>query len=172
MTIPRQERKPVRKPLLRRDLVIGGAALLAAQCAAPFAGYAAPTGIIVTDERSGLAIYGFDPVAYFTAAVAEPGRPEFEWRYAGAVWRFRNPGNRSAFAANAEVYMPRYGGHDPISVGRGTSAAGHPQLWLISGQRLYLFHHEDARRAFAENPDRTIEAAERHWPAVLGTLVP
>lgn len=133
---------------------------------------AATTGLVVADERSGLAIYGFDPVAYFTEAAARPGQPELELRFAGAVWRFRNPGNRSAFAANPEVYAPRFGGHDPISIGHGASAPGHPLLWLIEGKRLYLFHSEASRAAFIPAPDRAIAGAERHWPAVARTLVP
>ena len=32
----------------------------------------------------------------------------------GAIWRFRNEGNRAAFAADPEVYMPRFGGYDPV----------------------------------------------------------
>jgi|RhiMethySRZTD1v2_1073278.scaffolds.fasta_scaffold21841_4 hypothetical protein len=168
MTIPRQERKS----LPRRGFTVGLAAICCGLIALPSALRAATTTLIVNDERSGLAIFGFDPVGYFTDAKAALGLPEFELSYAGVVWRFRNPGNRSAFAANPEVYMPRYGGHDAISIGRGASAPGHPSLWLIAGQRLYLFHSEQTRAAFAEDPYRAIEAAERHWPAVSRSLVP
>jgi hypothetical protein len=68
--------------------------------------------------------------------------------------------------------MPRFGGHDPISIGRGATAPGHPLLWLIAGKRLYLFHSEAARAAFASDPDRAIAAAERLWPDVSRSLVP
>ncbi len=156
----------------RRRFMAGLAATCCGLGAAPTAIVAATTTVIVNDERSGLAIFGFDPVAYFTDAKAALGRPDFELSYAGVVWRFRNPGNRSAFVANPEVYIPRYGGHDAISIGRGASAPGHPSLWLLAGQRLYLFHSETTRAAFADDPYRAIEAAERHWPAVLRTLVP
>ncbi len=168
MTIPRQKRKS----LPRRGFVACLAAGFGGILLAPARVRAAALSAIVTDERSGLAIYGFDPVGYFTAATAQLGDPEFELRHAGAVWRFRNSGNRSAFAANPEIYMPCYGGHDPISVGRGASAAGHPRLWMIARERLYLFYSEAARTAFVDNTDLAIEAADRHWPEVLRTLVP
>lgn len=123
------------------------------------------------DHHTGLAIGGFDPVAYFVDAKPLAGRPDLELRVAGAVWRFRNEGNRAAFAADPGVYLPRFGGHDPISV-RGGSAHGHPELWMIFGGRLYLFYSAAARAAFAAEPDQAVEAAVRRWPEVLRTLTP
>src|SRR5207248_3817916 len=79
---------------------------------------AATTERVVVDERTGLAIHGFDPVAYFTEAAAAIGREELELPYAGAVWRFRNAGNRTAFAERPDIYMPQFGGYDPIVLAR------------------------------------------------------
>jgi hypothetical protein len=42
---------------------------------------ATTTEWVVTNPRTGLAIAGFDPVAYFIDAAATPGRPDFEFRY-------------------------------------------------------------------------------------------
>ena len=133
---------------------------------------AATTELVVSNRFTGLAIDGFDPVAYFVDKAPRIGRPELEVRFAGATWRFQNEGNRAAFAANPEVYRPRFGAYDPIAVARGVATAGHPKLWIVAGNRLFLFYSEAARGTFAENPDRAIEAAERYWPAVLGTLAP
>jgi hypothetical protein len=169
MTIARQERKS------RRRAGCGAAGLAVALCVltmAPGRIGATTTELVVADEYTGLAIYGFDPVAYFTDAAAAPGRPDLELRLAGVVWRFCNRGNLSAFAADPEVFMPRFGGRDPISIARGASAAGHPRLWLIVGKRLYLFYSEQARDAFAADPGRAIDAAERRWPQVRRSLVP
>jgi hypothetical protein len=131
---------------------------------------AATTEIVVTNRHTGLAVDGYDPVAYFTEAAPKTGRAEFEARSGGVAWRFANEGNRAAFTAAPDVYMPRFGGYDPIALARGGAAAGHPELWLIAGQRLYLFYSEAARAVFAADPEDAIEAAERHWPEVLRTL--
>jgi hypothetical protein len=133
---------------------------------------AATTERVVADPQSGLAINGFDPVAYFTEAMPKPGRGDLELRFAGVTWRFRNVGNRAAFIANPEVFMPRFGGYDPTSVARGASAPGHPELWVIADDRLYLFYSASARDSFAVDPEPAIDAAERSWPAVLRTLSP
>jgi hypothetical protein len=131
---------------------------------------AGTTERVVADRHTGLAISGYDSVAYFTARAAQLGRPDFELALAGVTWRFRSEGNRAAFAANPDIFMPRFGGHDPIALARGASAAGHPELWVVADDRLYLFYSEAARATFAENPDRAIDAAERRWPEVLHTL--
>jgi YHS domain-containing protein len=137
---------------------------------APAPAPAATTELVVANRHTGLAIDGFDPVAYFVGSAPAPGRAALELRYAGATWRFHNEGNRAAFAAHPEVYMPWLGGHDPIAAARGAATPGHPGLWMIASGRLYLFHSTEARDAFADNPAQAIEAADRRWPEVLRTL--
>jgi YHS domain-containing protein len=121
---------------------------------------------VVVNAQTGLAISGFDPVAYFTDGRPQLGRADLELRTDGIVWRFRNDGNRAAFTDHPEVYTPRFGGYDPVAVARGNSVAGHPLLWAVTGQRLYLFYSEEARAAFLADPGRYVEAATRKWPAV------
>jgi hypothetical protein len=131
---------------------------------------AAITERIVTDMHTGLAIDGYDPVAYFTDAKAELGRPEFEYRFKGVIWRFDNKGNLAAFAENADVYSPRFGGYDPVAIARGVAVAGNPTLWLIAGERLYLFYSAEARDSFKADADSTAAVAEAKWPEVVQSL--
>jgi hypothetical protein len=116
--------------------------------------------------------HGYDPVAYFTDAVALAGRAELELSYGGVVWRFRNAGNRAAFAERPDVYMPQFGGYDPVGLTHAVAAPGHPQLWLIADNRLFMFHSTEARDAFAADPRHTAEVASAKWPIVLRSLVP
>jgi hypothetical protein len=128
------------------------------------AAQAATTERVVANRYTGLAIEGFDPVAYFVDARAEIGREDFEATEAGAVWRFRNEGNRAWFVAHPEIYGPRFGGYDPVDLARGVTIAGNPRFWLISGQRLYLFSREQARDAFAADTQRLLKEATARWP--------
>jgi hypothetical protein len=139
-----------------------------------FAGAAvgnATTEWVVVSRYTGLAIDGFDPVAYFVDGEPKQGRAELELRSDGATWRFRNDGNRAAFAAAPSVYAPRFGGHDPLAMARGAATAGHPALWLIVQNRLYLFYSAEARTAFSRDPASAVETAERNWLEVRRTLV-
>ena len=125
---------------------------------------------VVVDVNTGLAISGFDPVAYFTGGKPEFGRPDMELSLGGAVWQFLNEGNRAAFSEHPEVYRPRFGGYDPEAIARGTSVPGHPLFWVVTGGRLYLFYSEATRTAFVAEPGRIIETAERKWPEVARTI--
>jgi hypothetical protein len=125
---------------------------------------------LVVNPNSGLAISGFDPVAYFTDQKAILGRPDIELTQNGAVWRFLNEGNRGAFKEHPEVYSPRFGGYDAVAIDRETSVPGHPLIWVVSGERLYLFYNEKSRAAFLANPARIIASATRKWPKVAGTI--
>jgi hypothetical protein len=133
---------------------------------------AAMTERVVVDPQSGLAMNGYDPVSYFTDATPLFGRPDQESRYAGVLWRFRNEGNKAAFMADPEIYMPRYGGYDPIALGRGIAVAGNPLLWAMVGERLYFFHNEVARERFIADPNEAILHADNKWPTVVSGLIP
>lgn len=125
---------------------------------------------VTVDVNSGLALSGVDPVAYFTDGRPVFGRAEFELSALGAVWRFRNVGNRTAFLENPEIYRPQFDGYDPVALIRGRAVAGHPMIWAVTGERLYLFYDEADRAAFMAEPERMIETARRKWPDVARTL--
>jgi len=134
--------------------------------AIPFAVQASTTQRIVVNRFTGLAIESFDPVAYFVDSRPELGREEYEAAQGGAVWRFRNEGNRASFVAHPEIYGPQYGGYDPVGVARGVTVAGNPRFWVVSGERLYLFGLETNRDAFAADPQRYLALADTRWPGL------
>jgi hypothetical protein len=120
MTAARQERKPAIFPRLFFGIAVGG-------ILAPFSpSWAATDNQLAVNATTGLAISGFDPVAYFTEGKALFGRAEFELNLEGSVWRFNNEGNRGAYEKNPEVYAPQFGGYDPVAIGRGRSVQGIP----------------------------------------------
>jgi hypothetical protein len=162
MTAQRQERYGRRPGIAFIALL----AAVAAPAGVNWTAEAATTERLVVNRYSGLAIEGYDPVAYFTDALAERGLPEFEAAQAGAVWRFRNASNRDAFVGHPEIYGPQFGGYDPIDLARGVAFAGNPRFWIVSGQRLYLFGREDNRDVFAADPARFLSEALAHWPVL------
>jgi YHS domain-containing protein len=149
------------------------AAVLALLCGlgAAFPLAAATTERVVVDRHSGLAISGFDPVAYFTDGRGRPGKGELEEAYAGAVWRFCNEGNLAAFAAAPDIYMPQFGGYDPTGLARGVPVPGNPRFWLVWNERLYLFYSGDARDAFAQDSASMLATAIQAWGLLQPKLV-
>lgn len=166
MTTLRRQRPSLRAALLGLVLSVPPATLVWQL------GHAATTERIVVDPNSGLAIYGYDPVSYFTDNAAKLGRADLELKHAGAAWRFYNEGNREAFAKHPQVYMPQYGGHDPVAIAGNVARAGHPDVWAIHKGRLFLFYSDDARRQFDADPAHTVIQADANWPQVSLTLAP
>jgi len=164
MTAARQQRK--------RPFFIGLALVFALEAGifAPRALKAATDNQLAVNPETGIAISGFDPVAYFTDGKAVFGRPDIEINKEGVVWRFSNEGNRGAFELHPEIYAPRFGGYDPVAVGRERSVRGHPLFWAVVGQRLYFFYSEKTRLAFLADAGRIIATAERKWPDVARAL--
>jgi YHS domain-containing protein len=164
MTVERQQRKAVRGVLALILLLTAALAPVRASATA------ATTERVVVNRYNGLAIAGFDPVAYFTDKQAVQGKPVVEAFEGGVIWRFCNVGNRDFFLARPDIYAPQFGGYDPVDVARGITVAGNAQVWLIAGQRLYLFAHEDNRHAFTADPARYLAKANQRWPTLREQL--
>lgn len=153
-----------------------GACLLAAglTCASA-AGVAAqpdmPRVQIWADPTDGLAIGGYDPVAYWTLGEPREGRGQLEYEWGGAVWRFRNPGNRDAFVRDPDAYMPRFGGNDVTALAGRNVVQGHPAIWAIHENRLLLFANGVNRRLWEEDKAAVLAKAVMAWPE-MSRIVP
>lgn len=128
---------------------------------------AAQSGPMVIDFYTGLAISGFDPVAYLIDHKAQPGLPQYEEKIAGFVWRFQNSGNLEIFRKQPDVYTPRFGGHDPVAASKGFIAPGDPALFLIFENRVYLFQSSESLSTFRRDPQRIASEADHLWPRIV-----
>ena len=59
----------------------------------------------------GVAIKGYDTVAYHTEGRAVKGKKDFSHKWNDAKWYFASADNRELFAADPERYAPQYGGY-------------------------------------------------------------
>lgn len=66
---------------------------------------------LINQNWRGVAIKGYDPVAYFTLSKPVEGSAEFEYEWMGAKWRFSSARHRDLFKSNPEKYAPQYGGY-------------------------------------------------------------
>lgn len=133
---------------------------------------AVTTELLVSDRHTGLALFGYDPVSYYIDGQAHAGSPRFEMGFAGLTWRFRSEANRAAFRAMPESYVPAFGGYDPMAVIRGVPVAGHPSVFVLYSNEIYLFTSEESRVEFMRRPEALGVAARTAWPEVRKTLVP
>ncbi|CAM5461375.1 YHS domain protein OS=Afipia felis OX=1035 GN=BN961_02594 PE=4 SV=1 [Afipia felis] len=164
MTAWRQENKGRSRKGLNAAAALVVAALMG--CAAA---RAASTERVVSNHYTGLAIDGYDPVGYFLQSRPVPGKAGIETYQGGAIWRFSGERERDIFLSAPDIYGPQFGGYDPLDLAAGRIVAGQPLIWLVFGQRLYLFSRIENRDAFAADPSKLAGAIEK-WPALSGRL--
>lgn len=73
----------------------------------------------INKNKDGVAIQGYDPVAYFTEGKPVQGTQEYASEWMGARWYFSSEENRDLFALNPEKYAPRFGGYCAFAAGHG-----------------------------------------------------
>lgn len=143
----------------------GRARVLAA--AAAFAVLAsAPTLAGTVNEVNGLAIKGYDPVAYFAEGRPVDGSPEFAATHEGATFEFASAANRDLFVADPGRYAPRYGGFCAFGTSGGYKAGIDPRAFTIVNDRLYLNYNLDVRQEWSKDVPGHIAKADANWPAV------
>ncbi|HEX9503821.1 MAG TPA: YHS domain-containing (seleno)protein [Patescibacteria group bacterium] len=94
-------------------------------------------------DESGLAIKGYDPVAYFTSNKAIEGKKDITLGYQGITYRFATTANRDAFKANPGKYEPLYGGWCAYAMGSaGEKVEVDPGTFKIVDGKLNLFYNK------------------------------
>jgi len=123
----------------------------------------------VNTTKEGLAIKGYDPVAYFTLSKAYRGKPDITYEWRGATWRFVNEEHRELFAGNPEKYAPQYGGYCAWAVSRGSTADIDPHAWVIHDDRLFLNLNGFIGTVFRLGIKGNVAKADENWPEVRET---
>ena len=121
----------------------------------------------VNTTFTGVAIKGYDPVAYFTVGKPTKGDSDFSFDWNGAEWRFATAANRDLFKADPVKYAPQYGGYCAWAVSRGYTAGIDPDAWKIVNQRLYLNYSLKVQAQWSEDIPGNIAKAEENWPKLL-----
>ena len=117
-------------------------------------------------DSSGLALKGYDPVAYFREQKPVPGKPEFTALHEGATYRFASAANRDAFAAAPAKYAPQYGGYCAFGMASGYKAPIEPDAWTVVDGRLYLNYNRSVRSQWSSDIPGYLRKAEANWPTV------
>ena len=115
----------------------------------------------------GVAIDGWDPVAYFTDGKPVEGSREFVHEWNGATWRFASAAHRDLFAQTPEKYAPQYGGYCAWAVSQGYTADIDPEAWKIQDGRLYLNYSLDVQKQWAADIPGNVAKGDANWPKLL-----
>lgn len=94
-------------------------------------------------QENGVAIAGYDPVAYFTLGEASKGAAANSSSYKDATYYFSNAEHKALFEANPEKFLPAYGGYCAYAVADNSfKMEPDPENWVIQDGRLLLFYDD------------------------------
>ena len=115
----------------------------------------------------GVAIQGYDPVAYFTQNKAIEGTDEFKSEFQGVTYYFANQKDKNLFDADPDKYMPQYGGWCAYAMGNdGTKVKIDPETFKILDGKLYLFYNfffNNTLTKWNENEKNLKMKADKNW---------
>jgi len=158
--------------LRKRIFFVAGAVALVLAAVALAPRYSTPALAaeppVFTGLVAGVAVGGYDPVAYFTQSKPVPGSKDLTLQHEGATWRFASAENRAAFEANPAKYAPQYGGYCAYAVSQGSTAKAEPDAWTIHDGKLYLNYDKSVRAIWEEDIPGYVKKADANWPGVLG----
>jgi YHS domain-containing protein len=143
------------------------AALLALFAGMTTAETAAPLNV----TADGIAMDGFDVVAYFTDSAPAKGNASHAVEYRGAQWLFSSAEHAATFSADPARYAPRNNGWCSYAVSEGYAAdVDFIDGWAVIDGALFLNYSEDVRAEFLATKDRRIPATQANWPTVAAGL--
>lgn len=139
-----------------------------------FAGFLAITTAVHADgkrllnlDKDGIAIQGYDPVAFFTVKAPLKGNPAFTAEHEGAIYRFHSAKNRDLFKAEPAKYAPQFGGYCAYGVSRNALAPIRIEAWQVVGGRLLMQKNEGIRDDFNADPAGNLKKADANWPGLV-----
>jgi len=136
------------------------------------AGSALADDSVNTGYFGGVAIMGYDTVAYFTEGKAVKGSEEFSYEWLGTPWHFANERHKAIFVSEPAKYAPQYGGYCAGEVAGSGSVTVNvdPEAFKIIDGKLYLVYDQGNAAAFADNADNLVPKADANWPVVQAKL--
>lgn len=142
-------------------------AVVAILCAASLE-VRAQTKPTVNVDNEGIAIHGYDPVAYFTEGKAVKGDSQYSTGYGGAVYHFRSSNDKLAFESAPIKYSPQYGGYCAMAMTMGKLEDADPNFFLVHEGKLLLQRNEKAHMMFMKDPAGNHKKADDQWKKLRG----
>ena len=136
------------------------------------AGSAFADDSVNTGYFGGVAIMGYDTVAYFTDGKAVKGSEEYSYDWLGTPWHFANKEHQEMFMSEPAKYAPQYGGYCAGEVADSGSVTVNvdPEAFKIIDGKLYLIYDVGNAASFADNAINQVPKADANWPVVEAKL--
>jgi YHS domain-containing protein len=141
-------------------------AMIVVACLALAAGAAAARDLVNVDE-TGLAVEGYDPVAFHSEGKAVKGKNGITARHRGATYRFASAENKEKFESAPNRYAPAFGGFCAYGASNGYAAPVKIETWQVVEGRLLLNYDLEVKALFDADREGFLKKADRNWPSIV-----
>jgi YHS domain-containing protein len=117
----------------------------------------------INTDATGLALGGYDPVAYFTVGKPIPGDASITAAHDGATFRFSSIANRDAFFKEPARYVPAFGGFCAYGVSQGYKVKIDPTVFRVIDGKLYLNYDASVGKKWNAQSASYIRDANAKW---------
>jgi YHS domain-containing protein len=128
---------------------------------------AAQNKILVNTDPSGVAIQGYDPVAFFTDHQPVKGDPKFVVKRDGAIYFFASKEHKELFTQDPAKYEPCFGGYCAYGVSRDKLVEIDVDAFQIVDGKLLLQYSKGVRDDFNKDARGNLAKADTNWPALV-----
>ena len=112
--------------------------------------------------KNGIAIQGYDPVAYFESNKAIQGNSEINAEYK-ATYFFSSEKSKTLFLKNPKKYAPQFGGYCAYGVSENHTSPTDPQAFTIVDDKLYLNYNMKVKELWSKDREDRIVKANENW---------
>lgn len=126
----------------------------------------APIRLVNADAR-GVALEGYDVIAYHLESRARKGDPAIESTFGGARYHFASQEHRARFEAEPSRWIPACGGFCGYAASIGKVSPVDPTIFQLHEGRLVLQHTDEAYRLFNEDLPGNVAKADANWPVLV-----
>lgn len=123
-------------------------------------------GVELNASSTGLALQGYDPVAYFTDGAPTKGNWQITATHNDATYRFASEEHKAAFLADPEAYLPQYGGYCAFGAAMGFKFDGDPNYWKVVDGELFLNISQDIQQRWVTDIPGFIQKADVNWSEI------
>ena len=116
-----------------------------------------------TNQKNGIAIQGYDPVAYFENSKAIEGKKEIIAKYNDVTYQFSSESNKVLFLKNPAQYEPQFGGYCAYGMSNGYRAPIQTEAFTIVDNKLYLNYNLEVKELWFKEKATRIEKAILNW---------
>jgi YHS domain-containing protein len=120
----------------------------------------------INTDRTGVALGGYDAVAYHEDQRAVPGTGDLTVHHDGATYRFSTAAHRDAFVADPARYLPAYGGYCAYGVSRGYKVKVDPEAFTVVDGTLYLNYDKGVQERWLKDIPGYVAKADANWPGL------